>query len=66
MSTIKRSIYLINVYICLQVHRRLDNLEILVESLSKVKNIEHSLVIFSHDFWAADINAFIETITEFR
>ncbi|XP_068214736.1 alpha-1,6-mannosyl-glycoprotein 2-beta-N-acetylglucosaminyltransferase-like [Palaemon carinicauda] len=49
-----------------QVHKRLENLKYLVESLQQVKGIEESLVIFSHDFWDQTINDFVANITSFR
>ncbi|XP_064101796.1 alpha-1,6-mannosyl-glycoprotein 2-beta-N-acetylglucosaminyltransferase-like isoform X2 [Macrobrachium nipponense] len=49
-----------------QVHRRLENLRYLVESLGKVKGINESLVILSHDFWDPTINDFVGSITSFR
>ncbi|XP_063600788.1 alpha-1,6-mannosyl-glycoprotein 2-beta-N-acetylglucosaminyltransferase-like [Penaeus indicus] len=49
-----------------QVHNRLENLRYLVEGMTKVRGIEQALVIFSHDFWDPDINAFVTNITKFR
>lgn len=49
-----------------QVHNRLENLRYLVEGMTKVRGIEQALVIFSHDFWDPDINAFVTNITNFR
>lgn len=34
--------------------------------MTKVRGIEEALVIFSHDFWDRDINAFVTNITKFR
>nr|XP_053642457.1 alpha-1,6-mannosyl-glycoprotein 2-beta-N-acetylglucosaminyltransferase-like [Cherax quadricarinatus]XP_053642466.1 alpha-1,6-mannosyl-glycoprotein 2-beta-N-acetylglucosaminyltransferase-like [Cherax quadricarinatus]XP_053642477.1 alpha-1,6-mannosyl-glycoprotein 2-beta-N-acetylglucosaminyltransferase-like [Cherax quadricarinatus]XP_053642486.1 alpha-1,6-mannosyl-glycoprotein 2-beta-N-acetylglucosaminyltransferase-like [Cherax quadricarinatus] len=49
-----------------QVHNRLENLRYLVESMKKVRGIEETLVIFSHDFWDAAINDFVRNISTFR
>nr|XP_045615364.1 alpha-1,6-mannosyl-glycoprotein 2-beta-N-acetylglucosaminyltransferase-like [Procambarus clarkii] len=49
-----------------QVHKRLENLHYLVESMSAVEGINKSLVIFSHDLWDPAINAFVRNITNFR
>ncbi|XP_071534649.1 uncharacterized protein [Panulirus ornatus] len=49
-----------------QVHKRLDNLRYLVESMEAVQGINESLVIFSHDLWNSAINDFVRNITSFR
>ncbi|KAK8747086.1 hypothetical protein OTU49_016985, partial [Cherax quadricarinatus] len=49
-----------------QVHKRLENLHYLVESMKQVEGINETLVIFSHDLWEPTINAFIRNITSFR
>ncbi|XP_067894995.1 alpha-1,6-mannosyl-glycoprotein 2-beta-N-acetylglucosaminyltransferase [Heterodontus francisci] len=42
--------------VVVQVHNRPEYLQILVNSLRKVKGIENVLLIFSHDFWSPEIN----------
>lgn len=49
-----------------QVHKRLENLRYLVASLRAVQGIKEAMVVFSHDFWDSDINAFVRNITDFR
>lgn len=48
--------------IVVQVHNRADYLKHLVDSLRKAKNIEHSLLIFSHDYFAEDMNKIVRAI----
>ena len=48
--------------IVVQVHNRADYLKHLVDSLRKAKNIEHSLLIFSHDFYDEDMNRIVKAI----
>ncbi|RXG55895.1 hypothetical protein Avbf_11743, partial [Armadillidium vulgare] len=52
--------------IVIQVHNRLENLKYLVESLTNVKHINKSLVIFSHDYWDDEINHFVRSISAFK
>ncbi|RXG55896.1 Alpha-1,6-mannosyl-glycoprotein 2-beta-N-acetylglucosaminyltransferase [Armadillidium vulgare] len=52
--------------IVIQVHNRLANLKYLVESLTNVKHINKSLVIFSHDYWDDEINHFVRSISAFK
>ncbi|XP_047480973.1 E3 ubiquitin-protein ligase BRE1A-like [Penaeus chinensis] len=54
------------VILLVQVHRRLEYLTHLVDSMKKVQGINDTLVIFSHDFWDDHINAFVQNINEFR
>ncbi|XP_069984298.1 protein starmaker isoform X7 [Penaeus vannamei] len=49
-----------------QVHKRLEYLTQLVESMKGVRGINDTLVVFSHDFWDDHINAFVQNISEFR
>ena len=48
--------------IVVQVHNRADYLRHLVDSLRKAKNIEHSLLIFSHDYYAEEMNEIVRAI----
>lgn len=48
--------------IVVQVHNRPDYLKLLVESLRKVSGIENVFLIFSHDFWSADINSIVSSV----
>ena len=48
--------------ILIQVHKRLQNLEWLVKSLSNIKFINQTLIIFSHDYYDIAINKFIKSI----
>ncbi|XP_051833861.1 alpha-1,6-mannosyl-glycoprotein 2-beta-N-acetylglucosaminyltransferase [Antechinus flavipes] len=45
-----------------QVHNRPDYLKLLLDSLRRVQGIGNLLVIFSHDFWSAEINQLIAGI----
>jgi len=46
----------------IQVHNRVEYLSLLVESLSRVPEIENCLVIFSHDLFIPKLNEAIQTI----
>lgn len=48
--------------ILIQVHDRLQNLKSLVQSLSTVKYVNQTLIIFSHDYYNETINSFINEI----
>lgn len=48
--------------ILIQIHSRLSYLSDLVASLQQVKNIHNALVVFSHDIYDADMNAFVQSI----
>ena len=48
--------------ILVQVHKRLNNLQALIESLRFTKHIEQVLLVFSHDFYDPKINELIATI----
>ncbi|XP_050394032.1 alpha-1,6-mannosyl-glycoprotein 2-beta-N-acetylglucosaminyltransferase-like isoform X2 [Patella vulgata] len=50
------------IVILVQVHDREKELKILVDSLRNVKDIENTLVIFSHDLFLPNINDVIEDI----
>ncbi|XP_063589631.1 alpha-1,6-mannosyl-glycoprotein 2-beta-N-acetylglucosaminyltransferase-like [Penaeus indicus] len=54
------------IILLVQVHRRLEYLTHLVQSMKEVRGINDTLVIFSHDFWDDHINAFVQNISEFR
>ena len=45
-----------------QVHNRADYLKHLVDSLRRAKNIEHSLLIFSHDIYDEEVNTIVKAI----
>lgn len=47
----------------IQVHKRVVYLKKFIEMLQAVQTINQSLVIFSHDFIDADINALVTNIT---
>ncbi|KAG5846975.1 hypothetical protein ANANG_G00120680 [Anguilla anguilla] len=48
--------------VVVQVHNRLENLKLLIESLRRVRGIETVLLIFSHDYWSPEINQIIAAI----
>ncbi|XP_033212703.1 alpha-1,6-mannosyl-glycoprotein 2-beta-N-acetylglucosaminyltransferase-like isoform X1 [Belonocnema kinseyi] len=48
--------------IVVQVHTRFVYLAHLIASLAQAKDIEQSLLIFSHDFWDPDINYLVQSI----
>lgn len=48
--------------IVIQVHSRVEYLSLLVESLSRIPQIETCLVIFSHDLFNPKLNEAIQTI----
>ena len=45
-----------------QVHNRVNYLKQLINSLRNAKNIEHSLLIFSHDMYDQEVNAIVKAI----
>lgn len=45
-----------------QVHNRPEYLRLLIDSLRKAQGIREVLVIFSHDFWSAEINSLISSV----
>ncbi|OBS64488.1 hypothetical protein A6R68_06973 [Neotoma lepida] len=45
-----------------QVHNRPEYLRLLLDSLRKAQGINEVLVIFSHDFWSAEINQMIAKV----
>ncbi|CAG2203005.1 MGAT2 [Mytilus edulis] len=51
-----------SVVIVVQVHDRANYLKILLDSLRKVKGIEKTLLIFSHDVFSEQLNSIVETI----
>ena len=48
--------------IVIQVHNRLHYLRQLIISLSQARDIEKTLIIFSHDFWDPDINELVASV----
>lgn len=48
--------------VIVQVHNRVLYLKLLIDSLSKVKGIDKTLLIFSHDLFDLEINRLIEDI----
>lgn len=48
--------------IVIQVHSRVEYLSLLVESLSRVPQIDNCLMIFSHDIYNAGLNEAIQSI----
>lgn len=51
-----------SVVIVVQVHDRLEYLRILLESLREVKQIEHSLLIISHDVYSEEMNKLVREV----
>lgn len=51
-----------SVVMVIQVHDRAQYLQILVDSLRKVKKIEETLVIFSHDVYTEALNKIVQSI----
>jgi alpha-1,6-mannosyl-glycoprotein beta-1,2-N-acetylglucosaminyltransferase len=49
--------------IVIQVHTRLHYLAHLIASLAKARHIDEALLIFSHDFYDADLNRLISSIS---
>ena len=52
-----------SIVVVVQVHNRVDYLNYLIQSLSRVEGKEQLLLIFSHDFYSAEINSLIDQIT---
>ena len=50
------------VVVVVQVHNRTEYLRHLVGSLRKAKDIEKTLIIFSHDFYSDDLNDIVSSI----
>ena len=50
------------VVLVIQVHNRADYLKYLVDSLSKAKNIDKVLLIFSHDFYSTEVQQIVHNI----
>lgn len=50
------------VVIAVQVHNRLQYLRQLIQSLSQAKDIERTLLIFSHDYWDPAINTLVASV----
>lgn len=48
--------------IIVQVHNRVQYLYALIESLRKTQRINHTLLVFSHDFYDPNINALVNEI----
>lgn len=48
--------------VLIQVHSRLNYLNVLIQSLKETKHIQDTLVIFSHDFIDEKINELIKSI----
>ncbi|KAJ8269971.1 hypothetical protein GJAV_G00108830 [Gymnothorax javanicus] len=48
--------------VVVQVHNRLENLKLLIESLRRARGIESVLLIFSHEYWSPEINGVIAAI----
>lgn len=51
-----------SVVMVVQVHDRAQYLQMLVDSLRKVKKIEETLVIFSHDVYSEALNKIVQSI----
>ncbi|KAG9344803.1 hypothetical protein JZ751_010490 [Albula glossodonta] len=48
--------------VLVQVHNRLENLKLLIESLRRARGIENVLLVFSHDYWSPEINQVVTAI----
>lgn len=48
--------------IVVQVHTRLTYLRHLIVSLAQAKDIEQTLLVFSHDVWHPDINYLVQSV----
>ncbi|XP_043482449.1 alpha-1,6-mannosyl-glycoprotein 2-beta-N-acetylglucosaminyltransferase isoform X1 [Leptopilina heterotoma] len=48
--------------IVVQVHTRLTYLRHLIVSLAQAKDIEQTLIVFSHDVWDPDINYLVQSV----
>ncbi|XP_061785595.1 alpha-1,6-mannosyl-glycoprotein 2-beta-N-acetylglucosaminyltransferase [Nerophis lumbriciformis] len=48
--------------VVVQVHNRPDYLKLLVDSLRKARGVEGILLIFSHDYWSAEINKVVSSV----
>lgn len=48
--------------IVVQVHNRLQYLRQLIISLSQAKDIEKTLIVFSHDFWEPEVNDLVASV----
>ncbi|XP_051172324.1 alpha-1,6-mannosyl-glycoprotein 2-beta-N-acetylglucosaminyltransferase isoform X2 [Leptopilina boulardi] len=48
--------------IVVQVHTRLTYLRHLIVSLAQAKDIEQTLIVFSHDVWNPDINYLVQSV----
>ncbi|XP_077367429.1 alpha-1,6-mannosyl-glycoprotein 2-beta-N-acetylglucosaminyltransferase [Festucalex cinctus] len=48
--------------VVVQVHNRPDYLKLLVDSLRKARGVESLLLIFSHDYWSAEINNVVNSV----
>lgn len=51
-----------SVIIVVQVHTRITYLRHLIVSLAQARNIESTLLVFSHDFYDEDINDLVQSI----
>ncbi|XP_022101536.1 alpha-1,6-mannosyl-glycoprotein 2-beta-N-acetylglucosaminyltransferase-like [Acanthaster planci] len=51
-----------SVVILVMVHKRLEYLRYLIDSLRGVRDIGDSLLIFSHDYYSEEINALVKTV----
>jgi len=49
-------------YCLLQVHNRSENLYHLVNSLRSARDIERTLLIFSHDVYSKELNSIVASI----
>ncbi len=51
-----------SVVIVVMVHKRLEYLRFLIDSLRKARDIDDALLIFSHDFYSEEINKLVRSI----
>ncbi|KAH3874286.1 hypothetical protein DPMN_037528 [Dreissena polymorpha] len=52
----------LSVVMVVQVHDRLEHLRILLDSLRKVRSIEKTLLIISHDLYSDNLNQLVEEV----
>lgn len=54
-----------SVCIVIQIHTRYKYLQYLIDSLKRTRDIERSLVVFSHDYHSSVLNELVQSITAF-
>ena len=51
-----------SIVIVVMIHKRLEYLRFLIESLRKARDIDDALLIFSHDYYSVEINELVRSI----